>query len=109
MQAGLLGVHVLQLACALQHACARVWARTCACECASTRVARGVQLEMGMLRVHKARGSGGGMEQEVSSLPFSSRQRFPAHRLGKPGPSKAAIMSQVSLKAAWHKGLSPAG
>lgn len=29
--------------------------------------------------------------------------------LGKPGLSKAAIMSQASLKAAWHKGLSLAG
>lgn len=41
----------------------------------------------------KARGGGGGTEQEGFSLPFSSRQRFPALRLGKAGPSKAVIMS----------------
>lgn len=60
-------------------------------------------------RAHKARGGGGGKEQEGFFLAFSSRRRFPTRRLGKPGPTKAAIMSQASLKATWHKGLSPAG
>lgn len=99
-------------ACMLPHArvqaCTCVCVRSCTCGLYGAGGAEVSELP-GTAEGAQSTGLGGGNERDGFSLPFSSRRRFLTRRLGKPGPSKAAIMSPASLRAAWHKGLSPAG